>query len=223
MVYHFYLTLLLMVIIVLIGVAVTFSGIEGVWKRRPVYIVTRGISIPLYILSFVIWTIIAAASGIEILENHNRVSSGWGIVIVFIVSVLLGLLVGVWIPYLRSIKSPEGVKILGINKKVLNLLRQSLGKEGIAFRETQDEFYLEDQKAIIYFSIWRGIGYASIRIFPADTFSRLSKIISEMRKYDNDHTDHFSIKFMILQILIGTLIIGIGLTFIYFIIGAIVQ
>ena len=63
----------------------------------------------------------------------------------------------------------------GINKKVLDLIRQALGKEGIAFDETYEDFTLLKLNSRIYTTIWSGIGYANLKMDPKVTLPVLEK------------------------------------------------
>jgi hypothetical protein len=115
------------------------------------------------------------------------------------------------LPRLWRSKSTASATIHGINNKVLDLLHQVLVEEGIAYREMHGDFSLTDLNAVIYTTLWSDVGYATLRIDPKDKLPVLEKIIQTMKEYDKEHSDHFSINFMILQVFCGLVLAGFGM------------
>jgi hypothetical protein len=155
-----------------------------------------------------------ASFGIQYLETRNENTSIISLLFVLLISALPAFLLGV-LPRLMRTKSSSTTIILGINKKILDLIRQALGKEGIAYDETYEDFNLLGLNSRIYTTIWSGIGYASLKIDPKVTLPVLEKIIHFMKEYDKDNADHFSLRFMILLVLCGLLLAGIGIILAY--------
>jgi hypothetical protein len=183
-------------------------------RRRPSYNVHQGWSLINCLFFFVFWTLLLASFGTRYLENDIENISIGSILIVFLISALLSFLAGV-LPRLRRSKSTASAMIQGINKKVLDLIRRALEKEEIAYDEANEDFTLPQLNSRIYTTIWSGIGYAGLKIDPKETLPVLEKIIQFMKEYDKDHTDHFSIIFMILQVFCGLVLADVGIVITY--------
>jgi hypothetical protein len=215
--YHFYFYIIMALWLTVVGFRFLLLGLRGLFLRKcPVYVVGRNPPFRDYLYNFLVWMIFITSFGIRILDiDGNRFSPG-NILLVLLISGLLTLFLKI-LPQWRIAKtgSTAEVVILGINKKVLDLIRQALGKEGIAFDETHEDFALLELNARIYTTIWSGIGYATLKIDPKEQLPILEKIIQFMKAYDNDHSDHFSCKFMILEALCGLVLAGAGIVFAY--------
>ena len=208
--YHLFLDLLLTIAVWIYGGLVIFAGFRGMWKRRPVYIINQGIRTHLLVFGF--WTIYFASFMVEYIEIDNRITIGHTLIILLVSAIFFFVLN--LLPYFRKPKSESELKVTihGVNNKVLELLRRAFVKEGINFEERPRYYYLPDHNSIVTISAWGIVGYAAIKFHPEEKLPIWEKIILDMKEYDDGHYDHYSIIFMILQILLGMAIIGVALT-----------
>jgi hypothetical protein len=78
-----------------------------------------------------------------------------------------------------------------------------------------EDFELTDLNAVIYATLRSDVGYAMLRIDPKEKLPVLERIVQTMKEYDKDHSDHFPINFMILQVFCGLELVGFGMLVAY--------
>jgi hypothetical protein len=211
---HLYFFILLLIIAAIIGIGTAFVGFLGMQKRRPYFITQRIWFWGYYLLFFIFWTLFLASFVVRVLENHNVVFSFGSVLIVVLFSALPAFLLGV-LPRLSRAKSTSRILILGINKKVKEIFRQSLEQGGINYREMHEDFEISDLNTKVEILLWSTVGYAELRFDPRKAKPVMEKIIQTMKAYNQDHSDHFSLRFMTLLVFFGLLMAGIGIFLAY--------
>jgi hypothetical protein len=212
--YYLYINLIIMILVGFIGIVATLAGFLGIQRRRPLFIIHRGWFLGYYLLFFVFTTLLLASLGINALEIDNEKISFGTVLVVVLISAFLTFLLAV-LPSLWGSRSTSSVMILGINGKVMDLLGQALEKEGIAYREINEYIKLPDLDAMIHTTQWSVVGYAALKIDPKKARPVLGKIIQTIKAYDKDHSDHFSLRFMILLVFFGLVLSGVGVLLAY--------
>jgi hypothetical protein len=211
--YSLYFDLLMMVLLGIFGIHISKMGFQGMLRERPVYRIDRGVSTRIL---FLVWIVLIISKGLTILDAHEYTLSLVNIIILTLISAIIAFFVA-FIYYWRIAKSETAVRvmILGINRKVLDLVRGALKRNGIVFTEAHEDFDLSEVNAYIYTTVFNEIGYAALRIDPKDKLPLLEKIVQDMKEYDEGHRDHFSLIFMILLVILGLLMIGGSIVYSY--------
>jgi hypothetical protein len=208
---HYYLFIVVSFLIGMYGIYLSISGFQGTFHRHPVYNFRQGLSLPILLFYFVFMTVLVSTFGVEYIEVDNKNISIGSVILIFLGAAILALLFGV-LPRLRKTNTSTEVTIHGINKKLLEILRQALTKEKIMYQEMNENFSLPELNAMIYTSFVPSVNYATLRIVPNDNLPLLEKIVQELKEYDRNNNDHFALKIsLMLQALGGAILFLAGL------------